>query len=265
LPPQEGACPRSPLRASQLTVPETPTPELQAQQAAAKELSRRAVAGVLLGPGPGRHVDGSPSKGRMSKSRRVDGQLAAGAWAAQPCAPALLLLAPLRHCSPASLPRRLPRLPCRVCPAAPAVLVAPHNPNPPPAAARAAGSALLDGRGTYDDVVRYAERLFCRIRQAVACQQCPTTLKAAFLDPVAERLALEVQLELFARPDGEFMAMFTGGRRAWLVLALAGWAWPAWLVGWPACLPGMAGSGAAVRGAVWGAACPLSSMCRAPC
>jgi hypothetical protein len=86
------------------------------------------------------------------------------------------------------------------------------------AAATAAGSALMDGRGTYDDVIRYAERLFAKIRQAVACQQCPTTLKAAFLDPVQERLALEVQLELFAKPDAEFMGMFTGELGSWCSL-----------------------------------------------
>jgi hypothetical protein len=50
---------------------------------------------------------------------------------------------------------------------------------------------------------------------------------------------------------------------------LAGPGW-AWLVGWLAHrmagrLPGLAGSGAAVRGASWGAVCPLPSMGQAPC
>lgn len=75
---------------------------------------------------------------------------------------------------------------------------------------RHAGAQLYEGRGTYSDVIKYAERLFARIRQAVACQQAPTTLKAAFLDPVRENLATEVALEMFAKTDQEFMSMFTG-------------------------------------------------------
>jgi hypothetical protein len=69
---------------------------------------------------------------------------------------------------------------------------------------------LYEGRGTYSDVITYAERLFCRIRQTVACQAAPTTLKAAFLDPMAGSLATEVSLELFAKADAEYMQMFTG-------------------------------------------------------
>jgi hypothetical protein len=60
-------------------------------------------------------------------------------------------------------------------------------------------------------VITYAERLFGRIRQAVACQAAPTTLKAAFLDPVeAGSMATEVALELFAKADADFLTMFTG-------------------------------------------------------
>lgn len=66
------------------------------------------------------------------------------------------------------------------------------------------------GPGSYDDVIRYAERLFRKIRQAVAQQAAPTVLKSSFLDPVNERLHLDVQLELFARPDTEFMSLFNG-------------------------------------------------------
>ncbi|MEW5303991.1 MAG: hypothetical protein WDW38_003211 [Sanguina aurantia] len=68
--------------------------------------------------------------------------------------------------------------------------------------------APLAGPGSYDDVIRYAERLFRKIRQAVAQQAAPTVLKSSFLDPVNERLHLDVQLELFARPDAEFMSLF---------------------------------------------------------
>jgi hypothetical protein len=81
-----------------------------------------------------------------------------------------------------------------------------------PAAAAVAAGALYEGRGTYGDVITYAERLFGRIRQAVACQAAPTTLKAAFLDPVeAGSMATEVALELFAKADADFLTMFTGG------------------------------------------------------
>jgi hypothetical protein len=74
----------------------------------------------------------------------------------------------------------------------------------------AGGGALYEGRGTYGDVLQYAERLFGRIRTAVAVQAAPTTLKAAFLDPITEDLATDVALELFARSDQEYLAMFTG-------------------------------------------------------
>ena len=41
-------------------------------------------------------------------------------------------------------------------------------------------------------------------------QAAPATLKAAFLEPMSSDLASSVMLELFARTDGDFMAMFTG-------------------------------------------------------
>jgi hypothetical protein len=69
---------------------------------------------------------------------------------------------------------------------------------------------MYDGRGTYSDVLQYAERLFCCIRTAVAVQAAPTSLKSAFLDPIAEDLATQVSLELFARSDKDYMSMFTG-------------------------------------------------------
>ncbi|GBF90887.1 hypothetical protein Rsub_03742 [Raphidocelis subcapitata] len=62
---------------------------------------------------------------------------------------------------------------------------------------------------TYSEVVAYAERLFCRIRSSVAGQAAPTTLKAAFLEPMAADLSTSVALELFARTDPDFMGMFT--------------------------------------------------------
>lgn len=53
---------RTPYRPIQLTVPETPSPEVLQQQQAALAKSK----------GPGRHVsDTTPSKGRMAKTHRT--------------------------------------------------------------------------------------------------------------------------------------------------------------------------------------------------
>eukprot|EP00878_Enallax_costatus_P025746 GHUV01027572.1.p1 GENE.GHUV01027572.1~~GHUV01027572.1.p1 ORF type:complete len:414 (+),score=163.76 GHUV01027572.1:164-1405(+) len=129
---------RTPYRPIQMTVPETPSPEVLQQQQAALAKSK----------GPGRHVsDTTPSKGRMAKTQRI--------------------------------------------------------------ADESSGAALYEGRGTYGDVITYAERLFGRIRQAVACQAAPTTLKAAFLDPVEVNMSTEIALDLFAKTDAEYMHMFT--------------------------------------------------------
>ena len=64
------------------------------------------------------------------------------------------------------------------------------------------------------DVVTAAEALFRKIRCAVATQYAPATLKSTFLDPMTDRLALEVSLDLFARSDGDFGGMFSGERCA---------------------------------------------------
>jgi hypothetical protein len=79
---------------------------------------------------------------------------------------------------------------------------------------RGLGSGVLGGAvgggGGYEEVIRSAERLFNRLRYAVAQSSAPTTLKSSFLDPVASRLAHEVAVDLFARTDEQFMAMFAG-------------------------------------------------------
>ena len=41
-------------------------------------------------------------------------------------------------------------------------------------------------------------------------QTAPTTLKAAFLDPVKEKMSLDVLVDVFSKSDAEFMGMFTG-------------------------------------------------------
>lgn len=134
---------RTPYRPIQMTVPETPSPEvlMQQQQAVVGATTRRG--------GPGRHVsDTTPSKGRVAKAQRVDD-------------------------------------------------------------GGMGGGVLYDGRGTYSDVIGYAERLFSRIRQTVAGQAAPATLKSAFLDPVSDCMSTEVAMQLFAKTDAEFMQMFT--------------------------------------------------------
>ena len=55
-----------------------------------------------------------------------------------------------------------------------------------------------------------ASRLFGRIRQTVACQAAPATLKSAFLEPLSIQLAAELSVEMFGRTDEDFMALFTG-------------------------------------------------------
>lgn len=65
------------------------------------------------------------------------------------------------------------------------------------------------GRAKSEDVIKYAESLFRKIKHSVAQQHAMAALKASFLDPVSDRLGLEVCLELFARSDADFMSMFT--------------------------------------------------------
>lgn len=61
---------RTPYRPIQMTVPETPSPEVLQQQQAALAKSK----------GPGRHVsDTTPSKGRMAKAQRL-GDDSGGKW-----------------------------------------------------------------------------------------------------------------------------------------------------------------------------------------
>ncbi|GLI64442.1 hypothetical protein VaNZ11_007713 [Volvox africanus] len=71
---------------------------------------------------------------------------------------------------------------------------------------------------SHDDVILAAESLFRKIRCAVATQYAPATLKSTFLDPMTDRLALEVSLDLFARTDADFGSMFSA---AGAVAALA--------------------------------------------
>ncbi len=59
-------------------------------------------------------------------------------------------------------------------------------------------------------MVAAAESLFRKIRCSVATQYAPATLKSTFLDPMTDRLGIEVSLDLFARNDGDFGTMFSG-------------------------------------------------------
>lgn len=65
-----------------------------------------------------------------------------------------------------------------------------------------AGSAYLS-------VCQQASSLFGRIRQTVACQAAPATLKSAFLEPLDSQLAAELSVEMFGRKDEDFMGLFT--------------------------------------------------------
>ena len=47
------------------------------------------------------------------------------------------------------------------------------------------------------------------IREAVAQESAPATLKAAFLEPVSRGLATDLSVHLFARTDQHFMSWFT--------------------------------------------------------
>jgi hypothetical protein len=65
-------------------------------------------------------------------------------------------------------------------------------------------------RGGYGAVCTVSDRLFCRIRQTVACQAAPATLKSALLEPMSSHLGIELGTELFGCTDADFMALFTG-------------------------------------------------------
>jgi len=63
--------------------------------------------------------------------------------------------------------------------------------------------------GVYGEVCAKAESLFDRVRQVVAHQATPSTLKSAFLEPVRNELNSAMNLEMFARTDEDFMTMFS--------------------------------------------------------
>lgn len=79
-----------------------------------------------------------------------------------------------------------------------------------------AASSLTPGgtqtslKGDFRAICLGSERLFARIRQAVAVQAAPATLRSAFLEPISQRLAGDLSLELFARRDDDVMGMFAG-------------------------------------------------------
>jgi hypothetical protein len=72
-------------------------------------------------------------------------------------------------------------------------------------AARVGGLALGDDHA---EVCARAARLFARIKRSVAAQAAPATLKAAFLEPVAARLAAELCVQTAGRADEEFLGLF---------------------------------------------------------
>jgi hypothetical protein len=136
-----------------MTVPETPSPEVLMQQQQLVVLGTTNRRG-----GPGRHVsDTTPSKGRLAKAQRLDDGGMGGEPAAHPATETTVLPGrPSRRsiwavyhqavCTAVVFSKAC----CLIC-----------------LALLAAGGVLYDGRGTYNDVIGYAERLFSRIRQTV--------------------------------------------------------------------------------------------------
>ena len=68
---------------------------------------------------------------------------------------------------------------------------------------------MQQGEGQYSSVHRLAEAHFMHIREAVAQESAPATLKAAFLEPISRSLATDLSVHLFARTDQHFMSWFT--------------------------------------------------------
>ena len=68
---------------------------------------------------------------------------------------------------------------------------------------------MQQGDGQYSSVHRLAEAHFMHIREAVAQESAPATLKAAFLEPISRSLATDLCVHLFARTDQHFMSWFT--------------------------------------------------------
>ncbi|KAI3431622.1 hypothetical protein D9Q98_004671 [Chlorella vulgaris] len=74
---------------------------------------------------------------------------------------------------------------------------------------RTAMAAPAVAGSPYLTVCHQAAHLFGRIRQSVACQAVPATLKSAFLEPVGSQLAAELSVEMVGRTDENFMGLFT--------------------------------------------------------
>ena len=60
------------------------------------------------------------------------------------------------------------------------------------------GGTQASLKGDFRAICLGSERLFARIRQAVAVQAAPVTLRSAFLEPISQKLAGDLSLELFA-------------------------------------------------------------------
>ncbi len=68
---------------------------------------------------------------------------------------------------------------------------------------------MQQGDAQYSSVYRRAEAYFMHIREGVAQESAPATLKAAFLEPISRSLATDLSVHLFARTDQHFMSWFT--------------------------------------------------------
>lgn len=207
---------------AQMTVPETPSSAMAATaQVLQQRLKQVSLAAGAPG-GPGRFEDNTPSR-RATKSRRVALQGAGGglsAWLRVPCAVvvpdadshALVYMSfntwlTIRDCNNAFASSFLAKACSDLCPVC---VRPPYMAIGVPSLGAAFGGPAGGASASSDDVLSVAESLFRKIRCAVAMQYAPSTLKSTFLDPMHDRLALEVALELFARSDAEFGAMFSG-------------------------------------------------------
>ena len=64
--------------------------------------------------------------------------------------------------------------------------------------------------GSHEDICRYAEGIFQRIRQMLVEKVGPTTLRSAFLDPIRTEMDVDMSIDIFSRNDRDFLHLFLG-------------------------------------------------------
>ena len=156
---------------AQLTVPETPSPDLTTTAKAEIPLARRAHLAAITG----RNVDAaSPGKGRVAKVARLT---AVGGGAG---------------------PSRLQQ----TRNAAAAAVLPPLN----SLCAKPQQGIQHGSGGGYVDVCAAAEQLFCAVKESIVAQG--PALKATFLEPLQADLAMQLCMGMVGKTDTEFMGHF---------------------------------------------------------